>query len=223
MTLVLLRRLFLVATPLALAVVLWFHPPGGDNGVYEGVRDDVSAWLFVHTVFLFFIPLMALAAFLLLSGLQSRAAAVSRAALILFLVFYTAYEVTVGLGTGILVDYANGLPAAEQAAVADAIQYLNEDAILGDPASVSLILGLLGWVVAMLAAAVAFRRAGAGWAVTLLLGLAAALAIHPPPVGPAALVCFAAAAVLIERWRARDARAVVGRAPGPTAPGGIAT
>jgi hypothetical protein len=223
MTLVLLRRLFLVATPLALAVVLWFHPPGGDNGVYEGVRDDVSAWLFVHTVFLFFIPLMALAAFLLLSGLQSRAAAVSRAALILFLVFYTAYEVTVGLGTGILVDYANGLPAAEQAAVADAIQYLNEDAILGDPASVSLILGLLGWVVAMLAAAVAFRRAGAGWAVTLLLGLAAAFAIHPPPVGPAALVCFAAAAVLIERWRARDARAVVGRAPGPTAPGGIAT
>jgi hypothetical protein len=223
MTLVLLRRLFLVATPLALAVVLWFHPPGGDNGVYEGVRDDVSAWLFVHTVFLFFIPLMALAAFLLLSGLQSRAAAVSRAALILFLVFYTAYEVTVGLGTGILVDYANGLPAAEQAAVADAIQYLNEDAILGDPASVSLILGLLGWVVAMLAAAVAFRRAGAGWAVTLLLGLAAAFAIHPPPVGPAALVCFAAAAVLIERWRARDARAVVGRAPGPTAPGGIVT
>jgi hypothetical protein len=223
MTLVLLRRLFLVATPLALAVVLWFHPPGGDNGVYEGVRDDVSAWLFVHTVFLFFIPLMALAAFLLLSGLQSRAAAVSRAALILFLVFYTAYEVTVGLGTGILVDYANGLPAAEQAAVADAIQYLNEDAILGDPASVSLILGLLGWVVAMLAAAVAFRRAGAGWAVTLLLGLAAAFAIHPPPVGPAALVCFAAAAVLIERWRARDARAVVGRAPDPTAPGGIAT
>jgi hypothetical protein len=223
MTLVLLRRLFLVATPLALAVVLWFHPPGGDNGVYEGVRDDVSAWLFVHTVFLFFIPLMALAAFLLLSGLQSRAAAVSRAALILFLVFYTAYEVTVGLGTGILVDYANGLPAAEQAAVADAIQYLNEDAILGDPASVSLILGLLGWVVAMLAAAVAFRRAGAGWAVTLLLGLAAAFAIHPPPVGPAALVCFAAAAVLIERWRAREARAVVGRAPGPTAPGGIVT
>jgi hypothetical protein len=36
------NRLFLVATPLALAAVLWFHPPGGDN-VYEGVRGDVSA------------------------------------------------------------------------------------------------------------------------------------------------------------------------------------
>ena len=77
----------------------------------------------MHTVFLLFIPLMAFAAFLLLRGLQSRAATVSRVALIVFLVFYTAYEVTVGLGTGILVDYANGLPAAEQAAVADAIQH----------------------------------------------------------------------------------------------------
>ena len=199
-----LRRLFLVVTPLTLAVVLWFHPPGGDR-VYEGVRDDVSAWLFVHTLFLFFIPLMAAATYLLLSGLQSRAATVSRIALVFFLVFYTAYEVTVGLGTGILVDYANGLPAAEQAAVADAIQHLNRNAILGDPASVSLLLGFFGWVVAMVAAAVTFRRAGAGWTVTLLVGLASLFAIHPPPVGPAGLACFAVAAVLIERWRARNA------------------
>jgi hypothetical protein len=197
-----LRRLFLVVVPLTLAVVLWLHPPGGDD-VFEGVRDDVEAWLFVHTVFLLFIPLMAIAAYLLLRGLQGRAASVSRVALIVFLVFYTAYEVTVGLGTGILVDYAKGLPAAEQAAVADAIQHINRNALVGDPASVSLIAGVLGWAVAMLAAAVAFHRAGAGWLVTLLVGFAALFAIHPPPVGPAALVCFAVAAVLIERWNTR--------------------
>ena len=210
-----LRRLFLVVTPLTLAVVLWFHPPGGDP-VYEGVRDDAGAWTFVHTVFLFFIPLMAIATYLLLNGLESRAATVSRVALIFFLVFYTAYEVTVGLGTGILVDFANGLPAAEQAAVADAIQDYNENAILGDPASVSLILGFFGWVVAMLAAAVAFRRAGAGWPTTLLLGFSALFAIHPPPVGPLGLVCFVAAAVLIERGRARDTTA-----PAPAAAVGV--
>ena len=204
------RRSFLVATPLVLAVVLWFHPPGGAT-VFEGVRDDVGAWLFVHTAFLFFIPLMAIATYLLLSGMTSRAATVSRVSLVFFLVFYTAYEVTVGLGTGVLVDYANGLPAAEQAAVADAIEHYNKSAVLGDPASISLILGLLGWVVALVAAAVAFRRAGAGWAVTLLVGFAALFAIHPPPVGPVALVCFAVAAVLIERWRARDARRLPGR------------
>jgi len=213
---VLLRRVFLVATPLALAVVLWFHPPGGEfDAVYEGVRHDVGAWIFVHTAFLLFIPLMAFAAFLLLNGLQSRAATLSRVALVVFLVFYTAYEVTVGLGTGILVDYANGLPASEQAAVADAIQHLNRDAVLADPVSVSLVAGVLGWVVAMVAAAVAIRRAGAGWPATVLLGLAALFAVHPPPIGPAALVCFAAAAVLIERWRVVSARpeTAVDRAP----------
>jgi hypothetical protein len=166
---------------------------------------------------------MAFTTYLLLNGLQSRAAIVSRVALVFFLVFYTAYEVTVGLGTGILVDYANGLPAAEQAAVADAIEDLNGNGILADPVSVSLVLGVFGWVVAMVAAAVAMPRAGAGWPATVLLGLAALFAIHPPPVGPIGLVCFAAAAVLIERWRARDARAVVERASGAAAPGGIAT
>ena len=214
-----LRRVFLVATPLALAVVLWFHPPGGSHGVYEGIRDDVGAWIFVHTGFLLFMPLMAFAVFLFLRGLQSRAATVSRVALIVFLVFYTAYEVTVGLGTGVLADYANGLPASEEAVVADAIQHYNEDNVLGDPMSVSLALGLLGWMVAMIAAAVAFRRSGAGWTLTVLVGLTALFAIHPPPVGPAALVCFAAAAVLIERRWALLARTepVVAVDPKPVA------
>jgi hypothetical protein len=219
MTLLLLRRLFLVAMPLTLAVVLWFHPAGGDN-IYEGVRDDVDAWLFVHTAFLLFTPLLAIATYLLLSGLESRAAAVSRVALVFFLVFYTAYEVTVGVGTGVLVEYANGLPAVEQAAVADAIQHYNGNAILGDPMSVSLALGLLGWAVAMIAAAVALRRAGAGWPATVLLGIAALFAVHPPPVGPAALVCFAAAAALIERARARDTKTLALAAAAASAPAG---
>ena len=219
MTLLLLRRLFLVAMPLTLAVVLWFHPAGGDN-IYEGVRDDVDAWLFVHTAFLLFTPLLAIATYLLLSGLESRAAAVSRVALVFFLVFYTAYEVTVGVGTGVLVEYANGLPAVEQAAVADAIQHYNGNAILGDPMSVSLALGLLGWAVAMIAAAVALRRAGAGWPATVLLGIAALFAVHPPPVGPAALVCFAAAAALIERARARDTKTLAPAAAAASAPAG---
>jgi hypothetical protein len=205
MTLVL-RRLFLVTTPLALAVVLWWHPAGGEN-VYEDVRDDVGAWLFVHTVFLLFVPLLGLATYLLLHGLRGWAAAVSRVALIFFLVFYTAYEATVGVATGILVDYANGLPAGEQAVVADAIQDLNRNPVLADP-SIALVLGGVGWIVAMVAAAIAFRRAGAGWTVTLLLGFAALFAVHPPPVGPIGLLCFAVAAVLTERAKAPDAKAL---------------
>jgi hypothetical protein len=217
---IVLRRLFLVATPLALAVALWWHPAGGTD-IYEDVRDDVGAWLFVHTAFLFFTPLLGIATYLLLRGLESRAATVSRVALVFFFVFYTAYEVTVGAGTAILVDYANGLPPVEQAAVAGAIQDYNQNWILSDP-SVSFVLGGFGWIVAMVAAAVAFRRAGASWPVTLLVGFAALFAIHPPPVGPLGLLCFAGAAVLIERAKARDAKALALNPPPRVASAGTA-
>ena len=201
------RRVLLIGGPLALAVVLWWHPAGGEN-VYEGVRNDVDAWLTVHTVFLLVTPLLGIAAFVLLHGISSRAATVSRIALVFFLVFYTAYESNVGIGTGILVDYANGLPAAEQAVVADAIQDYNRNLILTDP-SLSLLAGGFGWIVAMIAAAVAFRQVGASWGLTLLIGFAAVFAVHPPPVGPLGLVCFAAAFVLVERARSRNATALV--------------
>jgi hypothetical protein len=196
-----LRQLFVVATSLTLAVVLWWHPPGGDE-IFADVRGDVDAWLFVHTTMLLVTPLLGIAAYMLLRGLESRAATVSRIALVFFLVFYTAYEVTVGLGTGVLVDYADDLSPAEQAAVAGAIQDYNGNAILADP-SIALVLGFFGWVVAMLAGAVALRHAGAGWPVTLLVGFSALFAMHPPPIGPVGLVCFACAGVLIERARAR--------------------
>jgi hypothetical protein len=64
------------------------------------------------------------------------------------------------------VDYADGLPAAEQAVVADAIQDYNRNPILTDP-SLSLLAGGFGWIVAMIAAAVAFRQVGASWGLTL--------------------------------------------------------
>jgi hypothetical protein len=194
-----LRRSFLVVMPLTVAVVLWWHPAGGEH-VYDGVRDDVDAWLFVHVVFLFSVPLLGIATLLLLKGIHGLAATVSRTSLIFFLVFYTAYEVTVGVGTAILVDYTNGLPPAEQEVLAGAIQEYNRNVLVSDP-SISMVLGALGWVVAMVAAAVALRGAGAGWPTTLLMGFASLFAIHPPPIGPAGLACLAAASVAIERNR----------------------
>ena len=203
------RRLFLVVVPLTLAVLLWPHPAGGDP-VFEGVSPDVDEWKLVHISLLLCFPLLGIAVFWLLNGLTGTAATISRVALVFFLVFYTAYEVTIGVGTGYLVEYANGLPPDEQAVVADAIQEYNRNAVTAEPASISMIAGFFGWVVAMLAAAVAFRRAGASWPITILVALSALFAVHPPPIGPAALVCFAAGAVLVERWRAREERAAAG-------------
>jgi hypothetical protein len=216
-----LRTTLLTVPLLVLAVVLWWHPPGGED-VFEGVSPDAGAWLGVHAATLLAFPFLGLAAFSLLRGVESLAATVSRVAVVLFLVFYTAYEVTIGVGTGFLVDYANDLPAAEQAAVADAIQEYNRNWLTAEPASIAMIVGFFAWVVAMVAAAYALRRAGATWPLTLLAGGAALFAVHPPPVGPVGLVCLSAAVVLVERWRAHEAREV-SSAPAPQLAEGAVT
>ena len=119
------RRLFVVLVPLGVAAGLWFHPVGGPD-VFNDLRPDVTTWITVHTVLLFGFPLMALATYLLLTGLQSRAATISRVALLPFVAFYTAWETTIGIGNGVLVDYTNGLPADDQAVMSDAIRALQQ-------------------------------------------------------------------------------------------------
>jgi hypothetical protein len=62
----------------------------------------------------------------------------------------------------------------------------------------------------MIAAAIAFRRAGASRTVTLLIGFSSLFVLHDAgPVGALGLTCFAAAAVAIERSTTRDAQARV--------------
>jgi hypothetical protein len=195
---------FLVATPLGLAVVLWFHPHADGDTLYSSLRDEVPAMLAVHITMLFFIPLMALAAFVLLNGVQGRAATVGRWALGAFVVFYTAWEVSVGLVTGFLTDYANGLDAQGQAAIADAIEHHNGNFLIGD-ASITLLIGGTGWIVAMVAAAIALRGEGGSRLVAALIACASLFALHPPPIGPIGLICFAAGVALFERTRARAA------------------
>jgi hypothetical protein len=214
-----LRPAFLVATPLALAVLLAFHPGGDGSDIYGTVHDQVTPWLAVHLGMAPLLGLLAIAVWVLLGGVEGRAATVSRVALVPFLVFYTAFEATAGVATGLLADYANGLPVADRAPVAGAIQSLNESVAVQ---WVFPTAGSLGWLAATIAAAVALHGAGAGRAATVLLALSGIFVVHPPPFGPAALVCFAAAAALLERARLRAAQRSdpaldrLGMAPTPT-------
>lgn len=67
-------------------------------------------WQVVHVGTLIFIPLMAVAVFLLLRGLESTAAQVSRVAAVIFVVFYGAWEVLQGIGVGILTQRSTTCP-----------------------------------------------------------------------------------------------------------------
>jgi hypothetical protein len=189
-----LRRLVLLGTPLALALLEIFHPeqPGGASGaVAQG-----TWFMWFHFIQLPLIGLIALAVYLLTEGLEGRAVRVSRWAIGVFAVFFSAYDAAAGIGTGYALRSARGLSAEGQAAVYEAVKDMPE---------LSLIFGLSivgtgAWVVAVIGAAMALRRAGVSRGPFVLLILAGVFLMggHPFPAGTLAFGCFFLAAAWLE-------------------------
>lgn len=190
------KAAFLIGVPLAWAVLLWFHPSVAPDDVYGSLRDQVVTYQVVHIGTLVFIGLMGMALYLLVRDLPGRAARISRLAIGVFVLFYAAWETVIGLATGALVQHANDAPAGERPVVSDAIQSLQENIVVGEM-SVVAVVGAIAWIVAVIAAAVAYRRVGAPIIISVLLGLSLVVVSHPPPIGPIGLVCFAGAASLL--------------------------
>jgi hypothetical protein len=189
---------FAIGVPLAWAVLLWFHPNVDANHVYADLRDNVTAYQIVHIGTFAFIGSMGVALYLLVRDMPGTAAKISRLAIGPFVLFYGAYETVIGLTIGAMVQHGNDVPPGQRGAVADTIQSVGSNAIVGDPGILATI-GAIAWVVAVIAAAVAYRNAGAPTLAWVLLGLSMLVISHPPPVGPVALVFFAAAVTLLAR------------------------
>lgn len=202
------RLPFLIGTPLAWAVLLWFHPDVPPDDVYGGLRDEVATYQIVHVGTLIFIGLMGVALYMLVQDLPGKAAKVSRLAVGPFVLFYGAWETVIGLATGALVQHANDAPPGERPAVSDAIQALGDNLIVGETGALS-VAGGLAWVIAVIAASIAVRRAGAPVPATVLLGLSLVVVSHPPPIGPVGLACFAGAVLLLHRSQRVDAARAV--------------
>jgi len=202
---------FLVAVPLVWAILLLFHPGGEATEIYRSLHDKVTVWMVVHVGMLVFIPLFAVAVYVLLRGVQGTAARVSRIGLAFFVIFYGAFEALQGIGVGTLVDELNGFPEIEQATREDLVQDFAENIFFRDLGVFSSIGGL-GLITAMIAAAVALRgRAHAPLSVAILLGLSGFLiGAHPPPFGPTGLVLFVIAVLLFRRSQST--------APAPSSP-----
>ena len=200
---------FLVGVPLAWAVLLLFHPTGDGDEYYPIISGSVTPWLVVHLGTMLFIPLLAAAMFVLLRGIDGTAATVSRVALVVFAVVYAAYEVTVGIGSGIIAHAVNELPAGERAPGADLLTAYNESSVI----TVLSTVGSAAWLVAVAAAGLAlYRRANtaSSIAVVVLFVISApGIAIHVTPFGPVGLALFIVAMILVIATTNRPAAPVV--------------
>ena len=186
-----------------------FHPLGS-AGLYDEVRDEVTRWQVVHVGTVFFIGLMGLAVYVLVRDLPGTAARLSRWAAAVFVLFYGAWEAVAGLTVGALVQYTNAFPP--RSVRPERTDRERQRQRHRGRLRLLAAIGSLAWITAVIAAAVAVRRAGAPRSAAVLLGLSAIVVNHPPPTGPLGLACFAGSVVLIAR--AQPARRPVER-PGP--------
>jgi hypothetical protein len=187
---------FIIGVPAAWGILLIFHPLGDDE-FYPTIDGHAAAWQAVHIGMAVFIPLFAGAVYLLLRGVEGTAATVSRIGLAVFAVFYAAFEITLGIGTGILTEQVNTLPQSQHATGVDVLEsYADSGTIVA-----FTILGSIGLGVAMIGAAVALRGAYAlGLAPLALMLLSVPLiAVHEPPFGPIGLAMFILAVILLVR------------------------
>lgn len=182
-----LRRVVLLAPPLALATLEIFHPAPEVNA--EAVME-VATWFTVfHALQLALIGLVGLSVLLLADSFGRAATWTTRLGLGVFLVVYSAYDAIAGISTGLAMRNARDLPAAQQ----EGVWVTVKDWPGFDPAVFSLnIVGTLAWVVAVGALALAARRAGAPRSLWIPLALAALLLMggHPFPGGTLAFGCL---------------------------------
>ena len=186
-------RLVLLGTPLALAVLEVFHPDAGDAA--EAI--DQADWFFwFHMIQLPLVGLMALALHLLTEDLEGTAVTVSRWGTGVFAIFFSAYDAAAGIATGFVLRNAQSISPEEQSVVYDMVKDMP-----GVSAIFSLsIVGTGAWVVALVSAALARRRAGAPRITFVFLILAGVflLAGHPFPGGTLAFGSFFVATLSLE-------------------------
>jgi len=189
-----LRRIVLLGTPLVLTVLLFFHPSPYDD-VADELMPIASWWIALHTIGFLLFALMGVALWLLTAGLRGLFVTVSRAAAVVFALFYDAGDAIAGISTGILARSAEAGALGERAAVG-AIQTL-----WADPFKYLLIdFGRDAFIVALVTADVALWRAGAPRLPVVLLALPAYLVTfdHAFPFGSLTFGTFFVIAAWLE-------------------------
>jgi len=150
-----LRRLILFGAPLLVGVINIFHPVHFEpTGIYEGIHNVVGWWILLHILNLFGFALLGLAAYLLIRDQHGRAVTIAKVMIAIFIPTYAGFDSIIGIGTGVLIRYANGVPIDRLVILDPAINAFWSNNV----ATILAILGSVTWGFGMSLCAVAFTE-----------------------------------------------------------------
>jgi hypothetical protein len=204
---ILVRRAVLFGVPLLYVVLGLLHPTSNPE-----VGDETGLFIGLHVAQLFLIGGLACMVWLLVEGLDGRAAAVARALILPFVIVYTALDSVLGIAWGIVAQEANELPLADQRAAGRLIDALLEP----EPLGYVLYFGAgVLWLAVALTVVTALGRSSPRPALVFMAIGASVFALgHARPVGPIGMALFLAGVAWLElrprREVARDTASLQG-------------
>ena len=185
------RRAVLFGVPFLYVVLGLLHPTSNPE-----VGDDTQLFIDLHVVQLVLIGGLAYMLWLLVEGFDGRAARLTRALILPFVILYTALDAVLGIAWGIVAEKANELSVADQPAAGRLIDSLLEP----EPLGYVLYFGAgVLWLAVALSVVAALGRSAPRPALALMAIGATVFALgHARPVGPIGMTFFLAGIVWLE-------------------------
>lgn len=185
------RRSIVLGAPLVLGLLELGHPAllPGDN-IVDLITPIATWWTVLHVLQVPLFALLGVAVLLLLRELDGRTSAISRFAIAVFIVIYPAFDAAVGVASGVIC----------QTTAARDLETALQSLFWGPVTGMLAIVGSAAWLIALLAAAWAWRQRGApvlAWAALALSGLLLAIG-HIRPFGPLACATLLVGAAALE-------------------------
>jgi hypothetical protein len=193
----LLRRAVVFLAVAGYFVIGVIHPMGDLK-----VGDDTALYLGIHIVQPLFILLLAWSIWLLVKDLPGRAAQIARIAILPYAIVYAIFDAIAGIAIGQVVREANGMSAADGAAVQRLLDGSGGVDVMGIVSVVIFVASGLTWFAMALAAAIAVKQVG-GLGPTVLMAIGAAIFAvgHPFPPGPIGIALFGLGVAWLELRR----------------------
>jgi hypothetical protein len=188
---ILLRRGVLFGVPLLYLVLGVLHPTSNPE-----LGDETGLFIGLHVAQLFLIGGLAYMLWLLVEGLDGRAARVARALILPFVIAYTALDAVLGLAWGIAAEKANELPVADHEAAGRLIHKLNEPELFGYIGYFGA--GLLWLAVALTVVTALGKKAPRPALVLMAIGAIVFALGHARPMGPIGMALLQAGIVWLE-------------------------